>query len=407
MLLTPTPVAARPVVLFVDDDRTLCQAYAALLGLVATQWQVEFVHDGAAAMARLEGGPVDTIVLDIGLPGRDGFAVLADIRTHERFRSLPVVILTGDGDQDMKRRALSAGADDLLTKPVGREDLVARIESMLRIKRLQDELRRHNRDLEAQVRLRTLALEHARHDIVWRLARAAELRDDDTGGHVARVAHYSRTLARQMGLDEQLTRQVFTTAPLHDVGKIGIPDEILLKPGRLTPEEFRRMQRHAHIGHQMLTGRVKALPAEARAGLSAGARAALTELRDHENSLLRVAGRIARHHHERWDGSGYPDGLRGDAIPLEAQIVAVADVYDALVSKRPYKRALPHHEAARIIRAGAGQHFSPAASAAFEFCCATFREIRAASEEQRLERSLADMPPQLGHAALPLNMLAH
>jgi putative two-component system response regulator len=282
----------------------------------------------------------DLILLDLHMPVMDGFTVLEqlqDMTSGEVY--LPIIVLTADITPEARRRALATGAKDFLIKPFDSAEVVLRIRNLLETRRLHQRLSDRNRDLELRVLERTAQLESARIEILERLAVAAEFRDDDTGEHVHRVARSSAMLASRLGMPPEAVELIRRASTLHDVGKIGIPDVILLKPGKLTPEEFDIIKTHTVIGSQILGGS--------------------------EVVLLRWAEEIARSHHERWDGSGYPAGLAGESIPITGRIVSVADVYDALTHDRPYKRAWPRAEAVAEIESQAGRQFDPAVVAAF------------------------------------------
>jgi response regulator RpfG family c-di-GMP phosphodiesterase len=280
-----------------------------------------------------ELGP-DLVLLDLHMPYMGGMEVLELlISKTDPGDYLPILILSADANREAKQACLAKGAKDFLTKPFDAAEVLLRIRNLLETRLLTLELRSYNQTLEAQVRLRTWELEQARNDVIERLAVAAEYRDDATGGHIQRVGKLSADLAAALGLPEGEVELIAVAAPLHDVGKIGVSDRILLKPGRLTPIEFDLVKVHPRIGAQILSG---------------------------ENfPLLAMAARIALTHHERWDGTGYPDGLAGEAIPLEGRIVGVADVFDALMAERPYKRAWSLEEAVTEIMAQRGRQFDP------------------------------------------------
>lgn len=316
----------------------------------AHRWETHFAGSVDQAISIAEGNPVDVVVSDVSMPGKTGLDLLEEFKLRENLRHIPIVILTGSGDSALKRKALNAGAVDLLTKPVDSADLVARLESVLKIKGYEDQLRDHARQLEQRVAERTRDLETSRIEIVLRLAAAGEFRDTDTGHHVVRVAHLSRIIAQHMGLGDVQCSQILFTSPLHDIGKVGIPDSILRKPGPLTPEERLQMQQHCEIGHAILRSR-GLLPLSLEKGVG-------DRLGDC-NELLDVAARIALHHHERWDGTGYPHRLAGDQIPIEARIVGAADMFDALCSRRPYKEPVPVDRVREILSAESGRHIDP------------------------------------------------
>ena len=276
----------------------------------------------------------DIVLLDLHMPAYDGFAVLEKLApfTHGVER-LPVVMITGDDSSEVKRRALTLGAKDFISKPFDQAEVVLRIQNLLETRFLHQELRRQNTDLEKKVTERTRELEESQMEMLERLAAAVEFRDDDTGDHTKRVGLVSGRLAEAIGLGAGASDLVKRAAPLHDIGKVGIPDSILLKPGPLTPEERAIMQTHTTIGSRMLS--------KGRSG------------------LVRLCQRIARSHHERWDGTGYPDGLAEQSIPLEARIVAVADFLDALTHERPYRAARGVKETLDTIADASGTHFDP------------------------------------------------
>ena len=303
----------------------------------------------------------DVVLLDIHMPEINGLEILAAIRSDETLCRTPVLILTGSSDPETKLTALQAGATDLLQKPVHGEELLARLGNVLRVKAYHDRLHRHSEDLEEAVRRRTAELEASRLDVIHCLARAAEFRDDDTGQHIIRVGRYARIIAEQLGFSQQDLDILEPAAQLHDVGKIGISDTILLKPGSLTPEEFEMMQKHCGFGRKIIQQVPDSDVAMLRKHTEIGAR-----IMDAGSSpILEMARRIAQTHHERWDGNGYPLGLAGDDIPLEGRITAAADVFDALSSRRPYKPPFPLQKCFAIMEEGRSTQFDPQVLDAF------------------------------------------
>jgi putative two-component system response regulator len=283
----------------------------------------------------------DLLLLDLQMPEPNGFELLELLAPEIRGRTrLPVLVLTADISPDVRRTALANGARDFVTKPFDPSEVELRVRNLLETRRLQLELELQNETLELRVRERTHDLDQARLETLERLALAGEYRDDNTHEHAERVGRTAAHLAEALGRSADEIELLRRAAPLHDIGKIGVPDAILLKPGRLDPSEYGLMQTHAAIGHQILSG--------------SGSR------------VLRLSADIARTHHERWDGCGYPAGLAGDAIPLAGRITALADVFDALTHQRPYKDAWPIDAAVAEIRLGAGRHFDPAAVEVFE-----------------------------------------
>jgi putative two-component system response regulator len=281
----------------------------------------------------------DLILLDLQMPYLDGFEVMKLLRVRiPPGAFLPILVLTADITSEAKRRALADGASDFLTKPFDPTEVVLRIRNLLETRYLHLQLQDQNRILEQRVRERTAELEETQVEILERLALAAEYRDDDTGEHTRRVGQMSAQIAHALGLSETEVELIRRAAPLHDIGKIAIPDAILLKPGRLTPEEFEEMKTHSTIGAKMLSGG--------------------------RFPLLKCAEEIALTHHERWDGSGHL-GLHAASIPLAGRIVTVADVFDALISERPYKKAWRRVEAVEEIRRQSGRQFDPRVVEAF------------------------------------------
>ena len=308
------------------------------------------VPDGAVALDLWATNPPDLALVDLHMPGSSGFDFLeriAEDNNHGEF--LPVIMLTGDPRPDVRRHALNLGAHDFLTKPFDTTEVLLRIRNLLRTRFLNRRLLEANSALEARVRERTLNLEESRQEALEHLARAAEFRDDVTGQHTYRVGRLAAATAAELGWDDVACSLMFAAAPLHDIGKIGIPDTILLKKGPLTPEEFDVMKRHTTIG----------------AAILAGSRA----------PVFVLAHEIVLTHHERWDGTGYPAGLAGGAIPMAGRIVCAADVDDALPHERPYKHAMPAADALDLINEDSGRHFDPAVVAALNRALAGGEEL--------------------------------
>ena len=363
-------------ILLVDDEQPVLDALRRMLRPHRDVWDVTCVTHPKAAWDLLEENHFDAVVSDIKMPGMSGLELLERIHQTERTKDVPVVMLTGLATRELKRQALDLGAADLLNKPVEPEDLVARIRGVLRMKSYQDELRASNELLERRVRGRTVDLFHARLDIIWRLGKAAEHRDDATGNHVIRVGCTSRVIAETMGMERDFVETLFLAAPLHDIGKIGIPDAVLLKRGPLSFEEWAVMKQHCRIGERILREdcRVKTAFWNWR---GAGVESPDTESDgSRDNPVLDMGASIALTHHEKWDGTGYPQGLSGEAIPLASCIVALADVFDAMTSKRPYKDPYAEDRALEIIRDGVGTHFAPDVYVAFMDALPEIQSIR-------------------------------
>lgn len=333
-------------ILVVDDEATMRRLLEKLLRLEG--YEVVLASTGEQALSEVFARGADTVLLDLRMPGMSGLEVCRQIRTHPRTQHTPVVFITAVNDRELRRQGMEAGADDFLSKPFDEVELLARIRNGVRVKRYYDGMEEQKEQLERAVERRTSELaavvaqltriqqelRTSQEETIYRLSRAAEFRDDETGQHLQRMSWYCHLLGSRSGLDEQTCEMLRIASPMHDVGKLGIPDRILLKPGRLTPEEFAVMKTHAEIGYRILHGS-EAVP-------------------------LRMAATIAHTHHEKWDGNGYPRGLKGEEIPLIGRIAAVADVFDALTSSRPYKPAWPLDAALDLMRKSAGSHFDPA-----------------------------------------------
>ena len=361
-LRSPPPVhnITAAHILIVDDESLtidVVQAYLECDGFLT----VESTTQAAEALPLVRKLRPDLLLLDIQMPEVSGIEVLKAIRADADVAMTPVVILTASSAEATKLDALESGANDLLSKPVHRGELLARIRNVLSAKAYQDALRRHSESLEDAVRERTAELEASRLEVIHCLARAAEFRDDDTGEHVLRVGRYARIIGEQLGFSMAMLDLLEAAAQLHDVGKIGVPDAILLKPGKLTLEEYAMMQRHCGFGKKI----VDCLPEGDSRILRRHAELGAKIMETGHSPILEMAKRIAVTHHERWDGSGYPLGLSGEDIPLEGRITAVADVFDALSSKRSYKPAFALAKCFQILEEGRATHFDPVVLDAF------------------------------------------
>ena len=326
-------------VLIVDDE----EANVRLLERTLQRWgytNLISTTDSREALPLFEQHRPDLILLDLMMPHVDGFTIMETVNARlPEGVFLPILVLTADANPQVKRRALSAGAKDFLTKPFDQTELLLRIMNMLETRFLHIELANQNQILEQKVAERTKELAASQIEILDRLARAAEYRDDDTGQHTYRVGHVAALIAQKLNVPTSRVELIRRAAPLHDVGKIGVPDNILLKPGRLTPEEFDIIKPHTTIGAALLSGG--------------------------HSEMVKIAETIALTHHERWDGTGYPAGLKGEEIPLEGRIVAIADVFDALSHDRPYKKAWPLEECVAEIERNSGRQFDSQVVTAF------------------------------------------
>lgn len=332
-------------ILVVDDTPFNLTLMSAVL---KKHYNVTEASSGPAALAMIRSGPLpDLILLDIMMPGMDGYEVCRQLKADPATANIPVIFLTANVSSDDEEKGFELGAVDYITKPIRQRVVLARIKTHLQLKASADFLEDKAAFLEHEVARRSREIEATQDVTILAMASMAETRDIETGNHIRRTQFYVRALAEKLKkhprfshfLTERTINMLFKSAPLHDIGKVGIPDHILLKPGRFTPDEFEVMKAHTTLGRDAI------INAERRLGVSV--------------DFLNYAKEIAYSHQEKWDGSGYPEGLAGDAIPVSARIMAVADVYDALISRRPYKNPFPHDKAVQMIIDGRGSHFDP------------------------------------------------
>lgn len=383
-----TPVDHRPTVLVVDDSPEIL---ALLHELLRDRHKVKIATSGDKALRIAATDPKpDLILLDVLMPNMDGYELCRWLKADAVTRDIPVMFLTARSDVADESHGLALGAVDYITKPISPPILLARVRTHLQLKASADVLRDHAGFLEAEVARRTAELSAIQDVTILAMASLAETRDNETGQHIRRTQHYVKLLAEALRehprfaatLTPAYIETLFKSAPLHDIGKIGIPDRILLKPGRYLPEEFEIMKQHPALGRDAIE------QAERQLGTPV--------------AFLSMAKDIAYGHQEKWDGSGYPQGLRGDAIPLSARLMALADVYDALISRRVYKPAMPHEDAVALIRQGRDQHFDPDLVDAFLDIQWTFHEValRFVDSDEEIERqrerivsAIPDAPP--------------
>lgn len=328
-------------VVIVDDDSSTLFITSAVIRRIDDADPVAFSNP-AEAMEWLERNAPDLILIDQVMPALDGMGMLKRIRGQRHLAGVPVVMITADTSVKLRVAALESGCTDFLTKPIVVPELLARAQNLLRLRLGQRMMTDHTAMLRSRVEEATAQLREQAQELVARLARAAECRDPETGMHIERMASYTRLIAARLGLDPEECDRLAQAAPMHDIGKIGIPDAILLKAGTLSPSELAVMRQHTVIGHDVLRGS--------------------------EHPLIQMAAEIALGHHERFDGSGYPNGIRGTDIPLSCRIVSVADVFDALTTARPYKRPWTLEEARGHLAKLSGSHFDPACVDAFFQC---------------------------------------
>jgi putative two-component system response regulator len=351
----------RPTILVVDDTP---DNLTLMSGLLKDLYKVKVANSGERALKIAAASPSPgLILLDIMMPGMDGYEVLQRLRTDPQTRDIPVVFLTAKSEVEDERRGLELGAVDYITKPISPPIVLARVKNHLDLKRMRDFLKSKNDFLEQEVARRTQEVRAIQDVTILAFASLAETRDNETGAHIRRTQLYVRSLARHLQshprfawfLTDANIEALYKSAPLHDIGKVGVPDNVLLKAGKLTTEEFQVMKAHTTLGHHSIED------AEARLGSKVG--------------FLTMAKEIAISHQEKWDGSGYPMGLSGDQIPIPGRLMALADVYDALISRRVYKSPFTHEEAHEIIVQGRGTHFDPDIADAFLAVEDEFRAI--------------------------------
>ncbi|HEX2946143.1 MAG TPA: HD domain-containing phosphohydrolase [Clostridia bacterium] len=363
--MTPEHSASKSFnILIVDDTAANLQILSSILR--AQGYKVRPVPSGKLALKAVETQKPDLILLDIMMPDINGFEVCRKLKNNPEYCEIPVIFISALTQADEKVEAFNAGGVDYVTKPFNLEEVQARVSTHLKLSRLQLQLEEQNKNLQSLVMEQVKELWDSQMAMIFALARLAESRDIETGKHLERVQSFCKRLSLQLlqdGLylseinDEFLTN-IYHASPLHDIGKVSIPDSIMLKPARLTPVEFEVMKTHSELGAKTLEDVLSLYPG---------------------NPFVKMGIDIARYHHEKWDGTGYPNGLKGTGIPLAARIMAIVDVYDALRSKRCYKQSISHEESCRIINAGKDTHFEPSIVDAFNNSTESFKDIWSSS----------------------------
>ncbi len=370
-----------PLILIVDDEARNRKLLTAMCNKL--KYNTMPAENGREAIEKAIHNQPDIILMDVMMPEMNGFEATESLKRNKLTEHIPIIIVTALDSRDDRLTGASKGADDFLTKPIDPEEVMLKLKNNLKIKQYHDLLESHNRKLEQNIKERTWKLKKAFLELdkvynnvkasytetIFRLTLAAEFKDEDTGEHIKRVSYFTKLIAQEMGLDKEFTDNIFHSSPMHDIGKVGIPDIILFKPGAHTPDEWEIMKKHSEIGARILSGS--------------------------ESPFLKMAEEIALTHHERWDGQGYPQGLKGSEIALSGRIMNIADQYDALRSRRPYKPAFDHDKTVKILTEGDGrtlpEHFDPQILNAFKNLTNDFNTIYEENQDKENLHSLQEL----------------
>lgn len=344
-------------ILIIDDDENNLNLFESLIRKISGCESFPF-NNSSFAVEWSKSNIPDLVIVEYSMPEMNGIDVINSIRAMPGRKMVPILMISGSDQKQIRYKALEQGANDFLTKPVDMIEFLARAKNMLSLNHARKQLADHASWLASEVRKATKEVEDRERETVFRLSMAAEYRDPETGAHILRMANFSKLIAREMRLSKDEQQLILEAAPMHDIGKVGIPDNILLKPGRLDEREFDFMKKHAIYGYELLNGS--------------------------SSRVLQAGAEIARGHHEKFDGSGYPNGLKGEEIPIFSRIVAVADVFDALTSERPYKKAWPVEKAIDMLVENSGKHFDPYCVRAFLDAWDDIQEVRGKYKEELL-----------------------
>ena len=341
----------KPKILVVEDEKLNIKLFKMILE--SQQYEIIIAENGKKGVELAKEILPDVILMDIMMPVMNGFEATKIIKADNTTKNIPIIVISALNDSDSRYQLLEAGADEFINKPIDKRELLVRVKNLLKVRKYYNLIEEFNKQLQEEVNAKTKQLKSSYIETIFALAKAAEFRDEDTGEHIRRISYYAKLLSESLNLNSEFSETIFYAAPMHDIGKIGVPDNILLKPGPLLEGEWEILKNHTLYGYDIL--------------------------KEISSPYLIMGANIALNHHERWDGSGYPNKLSKEALPLEARIVNICDQYDALRSKRPYKSPFDHKKTCEIILTGDGrtkpEHFDPVIYQAFQKCTDDFYEI--------------------------------